>query len=73
MQTSRDDILKAALGLPESDRLAIAVRLMDTLSDDQAGLADDDELAAELERRSGDLEGSIDWIDLRTELRNSLQ
>jgi hypothetical protein len=73
MPVSREDILNAALGLSESDRLAIAVRLIETLPDDQPGLADDDRLAAELERRSGDLEGSTDWNDLRDELRQSLQ
>ena len=73
MPVSRDDILNAALGLSESDRLAIAVRLIETLPDEQPGLSDDDELAAELERRSGDLEGSMDWVDLRKELRQSLK
>lgn len=73
MPSTREEILDAALGLPESDRLAIAVRLMETLPDDQPGLAGDSDLAAELERRSGDLEGSVDWVDLRNELRQSLE
>lgn len=73
MPTTREDVLAAALGLSESDRLVIATRLMDSLPDDQPGLSDDDDLVAELERRSGDLEGSVDWTDLRDELRQSLQ
>jgi hypothetical protein len=73
MPASRDDILNAAPGLSESDRLTIAIRLMETLPENQPGLAEDDDLTAELERRSGDLEGSIDWIDLRNELRQRRQ
>ncbi len=72
MLVTREEVLNAALGLPESDRLAIAVRLMETLPDNQPGLTDDDSLFAELERRSGDPEGSVDWADLRNELRQSL-
>ena len=73
MSVTRDEVLNAALGLSESDRLAIAVRLMATLPDDQPGLVDDDGLMAELMRRSGDLDGSVDWIELRDDLRQSLR
>ncbi|MGC1275132.1 MAG: addiction module protein [Planctomycetaceae bacterium] len=72
MPASREEVLNAALVLPESDRLAIAVRLMESLPDNQPGLPDDDDLYAELERRSADFdEGSMDWVDLRSELRQS--
>ena len=70
MPVTREEVLNAALSLPESDRLAIAVRLMESFPDNQPGLADDDDLYAELQRRSANFdEGSIDWIDLRDELR----
>ena len=70
MPATRDEILNAALNLPESDRLVIASRLLDTLPDDPPGLSDDDpEFAAELDRRSGDLEGAVPWEQLRDELR----
>jgi hypothetical protein len=70
MPATRDEILDAALQLPESDRLAIASRLMETIPEDFPGLADDDpEFDAELKRRSGDTEGSISWEELRDELR----
>ena len=50
MPATRDEILDAALRLPESDRLVIASRLMETLPDDLPGLSDDDpEFAAELD------------------------
>lgn len=66
-----DEILDAALQLPESDRLSIASRLLDTLPDHPPGLSDDDpQFAAELDRRSGDLTGAIPWEQLRDELRS---
>ena len=72
MSATRDEILDAALRLPEPDRLVIASRLMETLPDNLPGLSDDDpEFAAELDRRSGDLDGSIPWEQLRDELRQS--
>ena len=73
MSVTRDEVLNAALALSESDRLAIVVRLMATLPDDQPGLVEDDGLMAELMRRSGDLDGSVDWIELRDDLRQSLR
>jgi hypothetical protein len=70
MPATRDEILDAALGLPESDRLVIANRLLETLPEDAPGLSDDDpEFDAELDRRSGDLSGSVPWEQLRDELR----
>jgi hypothetical protein len=72
MQATRDEILKAALQLSEADRLAIANELMDTLPEDAPGLRDDDpEFTQELERRSGDLEGSMTWEELREEFRRT--
>lgn len=60
MPDSREEILNAALQLSEADRLVIANRLLDTLSEDVPGLAmDDPALAAELDRRSGG------WIVVR--------
>jgi hypothetical protein len=55
MHASRDEVLDAALKLSESDRLLIATRLMDTLSDDLPGLSvDDPGFIDELERRAAD-------------------
>lgn len=70
MPATRDEILNAALSLPESDRLAIANRLLDTLPEDSPGLSDEDpQFAAELDRRSGDLAGAVPWEELRDQLR----
>jgi hypothetical protein len=66
------EVLDAALQLPESERLVIASRLLETLPDELPGLPDDDpEFGAELDRRSGDVVGSVLWEQLRDELRRS--
>ena len=72
--TTRDDILTAALQLPEPDRLILANQLMDTLPEDLPGLSDDSpEFLEELERRSGDQEGTVSWDDLRDDLSRRLR
>ena len=73
MPMTREEVLSAALRLPEDDRLAIASRLMETLPDVPPGLPEDEaEFVAELDRRSGDFKDAIAWADLRDELcRNS--
>jgi hypothetical protein len=66
--TTVDDVVSAALSLPENQRLQVVARVMESLPDDFPGLSDDDaEFEAELDRRSGDWEGSIAWVDLRLE------
>ena len=53
MIASVAEILDAALKLPESERLLVASRLMDTLPADLAGLSvDDPKFLDELERRA---------------------
>lgn len=65
MATTPDDILDAALKLPESDRLRIASRLLDTLPADHPGIfEDDDGFLDELERRAGDKEAMIPLAEL---------
>lgn len=69
MATTRDEILEVALQLPEGDRMAIIDRLLETLPGDLPGLSDDDpEFHEELERRSGDWEGTVSWQQLKDEL-----
>lgn len=71
MAATREEILEAAMRLSDEDRFLIANELLETLPDDLPGLSwDDPDLLAELERRSGDLEGSVPWEQLRDELRN---
>jgi len=57
--TTREEILTAALRLPEDDRLAIAGELLATVSDDLTADWDDEEFLAELERRVADLESAV--------------
>jgi hypothetical protein len=67
MHGHRDEILKSALELAETDRLLIAERLLDTLPEDVPGLSvDDPDLLEELERRSQDTSGAIPVSELWT-------
>ena len=65
-------VLDAALDLPEGDRAAIAQSLLATLSPDVDEM-DDEELLAELDRRSEearrDPSATISWEELRDALR----
>ncbi|MSR58223.1 MAG: hypothetical protein EXS05_11170 [Planctomycetaceae bacterium] len=72
MPATRDEILDAALQLSESDRFAIANRLMETLPEELPGFSEDDpDFGAELDRRSGDTSDAIPWEQLREELRDA--
>lgn len=65
MASSPNEIINAALKLPESDRLLIAARLLETLPDDCPGLsADDAGFLDELERRGTDAEPTIPASEL---------
>jgi hypothetical protein len=68
MQSASDDLLTAALQLPEDERLILASRILESVPDEPAGLSiDDPELLEELNRRSADLEGAIPWETLKDE------
>lgn len=72
MASTRDDLLDAAMKLSETDRLILANRLLDTLTGDMPGLSlDNPALAEELDRRSGQWEGSVSWEELRQELERA--
>lgn len=65
MPANRDEILDAALKLPEPDRLLIATRLFDTLPDDAPSLSEDAPgFLDELERRANDTEPTIPVSEL---------
>jgi hypothetical protein len=65
MPTNRDEILDSALKLPETDRLLIAERLLETVPDDAPGLSvDDPEFLEELERRFEDTTAGIPVSEL---------
>jgi hypothetical protein len=68
MQTSSDAIFQEALLLPESERLTLVSRLLETMpGEDTSASLDDASLVEELDRRFADREGSIPWSDLRAE------
>ncbi len=68
MQSSSDVIVEAALKLPETERLAIVSRLLETLpAEDSCLSVDDPALIEELDRRFEDRQGSVGWSELRSE------
>jgi putative addiction module component (TIGR02574 family) len=68
--SATQDILGAVLSLREEEQFLLVEQLLDRLSPESDGLADDD-LTAELERRKADFEqgtaGEIPWSMLREE------
>jgi hypothetical protein len=68
MARTREEVLEDALQLSDADRLVVANRLLETLSDYPGLDSDDPDFAAELERRSGDWEGAVPWEQLRDEI-----
>jgi len=68
MSLAPDAIFSEAMKLPESERLTLVSRLLETMPADDSGLSlDDPSLIEELDRRSSDLAGSVPWSELRTE------
>jgi len=73
MPATREDVLKSAMELSETDRLVLATELMDSVSDDLPGWSiDDPALAAELERRANDGSKGIPWEVVQAQLRADL-
>ena len=56
--TTREEILTAALQLPERDRLDLAGQLLETVACEDGSLADEG-FFQELDRRAGDLKGCV--------------
>lgn len=68
MQSSYEVIFEAALQLPESDRLTLVSRLLETMpAEDACPSFDDPALAEELDRRFADQAGTVPWSELRGE------
>jgi putative addiction module component (TIGR02574 family) len=71
MDSKCRDVLDAALELSEGDRAIIAETLLATLSPEDPELWDDDELAAELDRRleesRNNPSATVSWSELRDE------
>ena len=65
MASNPNEIIDAALQLPEADRLLIATRLLETLPDDCPGLLEDDAgFLDEIERRASDKDSTIPVSEL---------
>ncbi len=63
-------ILDAMLQLPETDRLLIASRLLETLPDPVAtGDLNEDDFTTELERRSNDWQDAVSWEELKATMQ----
>jgi len=68
MQPTSEMIFEEALKLPESERLTLVSRLLQTMPvDDSLSAMDDASLIDELDRRFDDHQGSVSWVDLRAE------
>jgi putative addiction module component (TIGR02574 family) len=67
MNVTPQEIVKAALQLPERDRLAVVSQLLDSLPTEIADL-NEEEFHAELDRRSRDWDGSVSWDELKAGL-----
>lgn len=68
MPLSSQEILEAALELPEPERFTLVSRLLETMPADDGTLSlDDGGLMEELERRFADSEGAVPWSELRSE------
>jgi hypothetical protein len=69
MSFDAQQLFDAALHLPEDQRYELIVRLLDSTPEELPGLwLDDEDLIAELDRRSVDRIGAVDWPDLRDEV-----
>jgi len=72
MQSATAKLLDAALKLPDEERSALALRLMESLSSERMLAVDEPDFEAELERRLADLAGAVPWSVLRAEGRPML-
>jgi hypothetical protein len=74
MSTTREEILRTAMELSESDRLLLATELRDTVSDDSSGWSiDDPDLLQELQTRMNDGRPAVSWNDVKAQLDADLQ
>lgn len=74
MSATREEVLKSALELSDSDRLLLASELMETVPDNLPGWSLDNlGLIAELETRSTDESPRVSWETVQAQLRADLQ
>ncbi len=74
MSTTREELLRTAMELSESDRLLLATELLETVSETLPGFSrNDPELINEIETRMNDGSASISWEAVREQLRADLK
>ena len=68
MSRTAEEIVSAAIQLPESDRLSIVSQLLETMGDEEhlPGI-DDADFIKEMRRRRADPAGAVPWSQLRDE------
>ncbi len=68
MFRTAEEIVSAAIQLPESDRLSIVSQLLETMGDEEhlPGV-DDADFIEEMHRRRTDSAGAVPWSQLRDE------
>ena len=68
MPTTAEEIVAAAIQLPESERLEIVSRLLETIGE-EVNLPDmeDPDFIEEMKRRRDDLSDSVPWSQIRDE------
>jgi hypothetical protein len=72
MPSNREDVLKSAMELSETDRLLLATELIETISNVPGWSLDDDGFEAELDRRADDGAAGIPWETVRSQLQADL-
>lgn len=68
MSPDSEAVLQAALALPESERLVLVNRILESLPEQTPTIFDDEEFQTELERRANDASEFIPWSQVRKEL-----
>ena len=68
MFKTAEEIVSAAIQLPESDRLSIVSQLLETMGDEEhLPRVDDADFIEEMRRRRADPNGAVPWSQLRDE------
>lgn len=68
MESRADDILQAALQLPEGERIVLVSRLLESIPAEESTISvNDPAIEEELQRRFANREDAIPWSQLRDE------
>jgi hypothetical protein len=74
MSVTREDVLRSAMELSDTDRVLLATELMETVADDLPGCSiDDPKFTEELNRRISDGSPGSPWETVQAQLRADLR